>query len=248
MGAAHWIFSNWRLKLKMLSVFALLVLIIYQHQAIQRLTNINTALGAERSRAAEAIAGVVSDLERDNSSQHTDLAPHILTLNTAAILLGAAAPGEGGGGGGEGGGDSGHGEVCPERYRGNIDWPYQYNSWKVEECEYGLEMRELVSLVFTGDTRQQVERVTQSVWRHYPGLPVIIRSPLDLQLEGVVRVREDLSLAEVGEVVRTKYVVVAEDLDYLSNWTSLARAVRLLSNQHWMAVAGAVRNSSGHWR
>ena len=245
MGAVQWIFSNWRLKLKVLSVLSLLATIVYQHQAIQRLENINSALGVERRRAAEAIAGVVSDLERDNSSssQHTALAPHILTLHTATLLLGAGAVGDDDGGGG----DSGHGEVCPERYRGNIG-PYHYNSWEVEDCEYGLEMRELVSLVFTGDTRQQVERVTTSLWRHYPGLPVIIRSHLDLQLEGVVRVREDLSLAEVGEMVGTKYVVVAEDLDYLSNWTSLARAVRLLSSQHWLGVAGAVRNSSGHWR
>ena len=178
MGAVQWILSNWRQKVKVLSVLSLLATIVYQHRAIQRLENINSALGVERRRAAEAIAGVVSDLERDNSSsQHTVLAPHILTLHTATLLLGAGAVvDDGGGGGGGGGGGDGHGEVCPERYRGNIDWPYQYNSWEVEDCEYGLEMRELVSLVFTGDTRQQVERVTTSVWRHYPGLPVIIRN------------------------------------------------------------------------
>ena len=236
--------------MKVMCVTVLLATIVYQHQVIQRLTNVNSALGVERRKAAEAIGGVVTGLQRDNSSHHTDLAPHILTLHTAAVLLGAGAPGDDVGGGGEGDGEPGHGEVCPERYRGNIDWPLQYNSWELEDCQYGRDLRDLVSLVFTGDSREQVERVTSSLWRHYPGLPVITRSHLDLDLTGVVRVRADLSLAEVGEVVRTKYVMVAEDLDYLSNWTSLARAVRLLStsSHHWLAVAGAVRNSSGHWR
>ena len=97
-----------------------------------------------------------------------------------------------------------------------------------------------------------MERVTRSLWQYYPGVPVIIRAAVDLELgeeeEGVVRVRENLSLAEVGGMVRTKYLVLAEDLDYLSNWTSLTRAVRLLGSSSWLAVGGAVRNSSGHWR
>ena len=235
----------------MLAVFALLVVILYQYQLIQSLSNINSALRVERRMAAESIAEVASGLQQKNSSQPADLASHILTLNTAAVLLGGGPAAAGGGvSGSEPGEGEGEGEVCPEKYRGNTDWPLQYNSWQEEDCEYGQEVGQLVSLVFRGETRQQVERVSQSVWRHYPGVPVIIRAPaqLELELEGVVRVREEASLAEVGGLVRTKYVLLAEDLDYLSNWTNLARAVRLLADQSWLGVAGAVRNSSGHWR
>ena len=69
------------------------------------------------------------------------------------------------------------------KYRRDTDWPLQYNSWQKEDCEYGQEVGQLVSLVFRGETRQQVERVSQSVWWHYPRVPVIIRAPARLELE-----------------------------------------------------------------
>ena len=82
----------------MLAVFALLVVILYQYQLIQSLSNINSALRVERRMAAESIAEVASGLQQKNSSQPADLASHILTLNTAAVLLGGGPAAAGGGG------------------------------------------------------------------------------------------------------------------------------------------------------
>ena len=242
----QWTVSHWRLKVKVMFVTFLLVIIIYQHHQIKRARQANIAIGLEKRSAAETIAEVVTGLQQGNSSHGVELAGHILRLDTAALLLG--------GGAGQVGGESG--EVCPEKYTGNTDWPYQYNSWKLEDCNYGQDLRQLVSLVVRADTREQVERVSQSLWSHYPGLPLVVRTSVQVKLPGLLSVGEDVSLAEVAGLVSTKYVVLADDLDYVSNWTNLARAVRLVSagglshtlSHTLLAVGGAVRNSSGHWR
>ena len=79
-------------------------------------------------------------------------------------------------------------DSCPyclrkySKYRRDTDWPLQYNSWQEEDCSYSQEVGQLVSLVFRGETRQQVEKVSQSVCWHYPRVPIIIRAPARLEL------------------------------------------------------------------
>ena len=127
-----------------MTVTLLLAIILSQHQQILRERKANIAISHEKKTAAQTISSVIRGLQQNYSRDGVDLAGHILSLESLALLLG---------GGGDEGGEAGEevGEVCGEKYLGNTaDWPYQYNSWRQEDCQYGQEMKDLVSLVFRG--------------------------------------------------------------------------------------------------
>ena len=185
----QWTVSNWRLKLKFIVVAVLLGMILHQHLELQRLSQANIALGLEKKRAAAAISEVVTGLQQMNSSVGMEVSGHILALDSTAVLLGGSA-----------GGGAGHGssEVCGEKYSGNNDWPLQYNNWKLEDCQHGKQLSQLVSLVMLGGDRDQVERVTQSLWSYYPGVSVVLRTSGQFEVAGVTSVNKDASMAEVA--------------------------------------------------
>ena len=72
--------------------------------------------------------------------------------------------------------------------------------------------------------------MTTSLWSSYPGVPVIVETGLaGLGARAGVRVvssGQDLgSLASLASLVTTEYVLLASDLDYVSNWTNIERGV-----------------------
>ena len=226
-----------------LSVLILVIVILYQRHQLERAANSNQALRVESVIAGKEIADVAAKLKKLHEQKMLDqntaaVGKLTLQLDGSAVLLGA-----------EPAWSFQPGDVCPEVYLGNQFWPYQYNNWGVEECAYGKSVDKLVTLVFRGESREQIERVTRSLWNNYPGVRVIVESDLDIGMKGVHRVGKGKSMADIAAQVDTKYVLIGKDLDYVSNWTNLDRGVRLLSEGGLsvVAVGGAVRNSSGHW-
>ena len=236
--------TNWRNKLTFLSLLLLVMIILYQRNQLQRADNFHKALKVESKIAGDDIADVADKLKQ--LQEQKMLAQNIaavskltLQLDSSAVLLGGRPRSS-----------TRQGDVCAEVYLGNqVDYPYFYKNWVEEKCDYGQSVDKLVTLVFRGESIDQVERVTRSLWDEYAGVRVIVESDLDIHLKGVHSVRKGRTMADIASKVDTKYVLIGKDLDHVSNWTSLARGVRLLSEGGLavVAVGGAVRNTSGHW-
>ena len=130
--------------------------------------------------------------------------------------------------------------VCGERYLGPVDWPHQLRAWTLEDC--GRDIGSLITVVMEADTEEQVmgpgfkikmmnclqvERVTRSLWLSYPGVPVIVETGLaGLGARAGVRVvSSGQDLGSLASLVTTEYVLLASDLDYVSNWTNIERGV-----------------------
>jgi len=235
--------TNWRLKLIVLSIVILLSIIFYQRHLLKKAEYAHYALKVEQSLAGKDIAAVSSRLNQLKEQHLLDkdfatLGKLSLKLDSSAVLLGAD-PIE----------TDVEGDVCPEKYLGNQFWPYQYNNWGVKECNYAKDIARLVTLLFRSESKDHVRRVTDSLWKVYPGVKVLVETDLEYDVNLVQTIRRGQSYADIGRHIRTKYVLVADDLDYVSNWTNLDRGVRLLSEGGLpvLAVGGALRNSSGHW-
>ena len=69
--------------------------------------------------------------------------------------------------------------------------------------------------------------MTTSLWSSYPGVPVIVETELaGLGARAGVRVvSSGQDLGSLASLVTTEYVLLASDLDYVSNWTNIERGV-----------------------
>ena len=188
--------------------------------------------------AARDIEDAVTKMKTSSTKDPVSFGKLTLTLENAATLLGVKEN------------KSYHkGDTCPEVYMGNQFYPYQYNNWEVEKCDYGKNVKELVTIILRCESREGIERVTRSLWNTYPGVKVMVENNLDIDMEGVKSIDKDKTMSDIASIVDTKYVLLGKDMDYVSNWSNIERSVRLLSEGGVpvVAVGGAVRNSSGHW-
>ena len=72
-----------------------------------------------------------------------------------------------------------------------------------------------------------MDQVIKSVWSHYPDTPVIVETDIKLPetSNNVRSVGVGTDLRHIGSMISTKYVMWADDLDYVSNWTNIQRVV-----------------------
>ena len=153
------LYSNWRLKLKIIFVCTLVTIIIYQRHQLNQSHNTRKASDVERKLVADTIVKVSEELKNQiqyaSNSNHTSsndslkLQKQILRLDNAALVLGAPpAPTMD---------TNDTGDVCSERYNGPSDWVTAYNSWIVDNCPgHADHVRKLLTVVFTADTYDQV--------------------------------------------------------------------------------------------
>ena len=150
------LFSNWRLKLQIVFICILLFTIIYQHNQLKEALNVREASNIEMKRAADDITKVSEELKKQlqysrvtkSSNDMVNQQKQILRLDNAAMVLGVSTPDS----------ESKHiGDVCSEKYMGPSDWPFQYNSWIVEDCPgRAKSVSKLLTVIFTADTYEQV--------------------------------------------------------------------------------------------
>ena len=150
------LFSNWRLKLQIVFICILLLTIIYQHNQLKEALNVREASNIEMKRAADDITKVSEELKKQlqysrvtkSSNDMVNQQKQILRLDNAALVLGVSTPDS----------ENKHiGEVCSEKYMGPSDWPFQYNSWIVEDCPgRAKSVSKLLTVIFTADTYEQV--------------------------------------------------------------------------------------------
>ena len=81
-----------------------------------------------------------------------------------------------------------------------------------------------MTLVLRPETREQVDRVRRSVEEHYPGMQIMVET--DSDMPGVKTVKH---ISNIVSMINTKYVLLADDVDYVSNWTNIERAVGIFS-------------------
>ena len=69
--------------------------------------------------------------------------------------------------------------------------------------------------------------MTRSLWSSYPGVPVIVETgQAGLGARAGVRVvSSGQDPGSLASLVTTEYVLLASDLDYVSNWTNIERGV-----------------------
>ena len=167
-------------------------------------------------------------LKQINSENVEMLDQSILYLDNAALLLGHPHDVDG-----DADVEDTDSDVCPEEYLGVVDWPYHYDNWRLatEDCTPGASVSDLVTIIMTADTMSQVDQVTRAVWTLYPSLPVIVEThgkPV-VSSDNVRFVEVGRDLRDIVDMVTTKYVLWAEDLDYVSNWTNIERGVSLIN-------------------
>ena len=148
-------------------------------------------------------------------------------------------------------------EICPEKWLG-LKWPglksapYRYNTWIRENCSYEKPVEDLVTVLVNslGMEEKDIMRLAQSHKESYPKVKLIMGmdSIPEVSIEGVEMVKVENNVwKELLETSETKYVLLGFDLQYITTWINLHRGIRMLG-QGSLAVGGAVRNSTGHWR
>ena len=72
------------------------------------------------------------------------------------------------------------------------------------------------------------------MWDSYGRVEVIVqtKSGIHLTRENVRTVTTDMEMSGVISMVRTKYVMLGGDLDYVNNWTNIERGVSLWDSLH----------------
>ena len=82
-------------------------------------------------------------------------------------------------------------EVCPEIYIGNRlvgdrnTVFYHYSSWQLENCTHvNTSFDKLITIHFSAEDAESIERVTNSLWRFYPGVQVIVEGNLNDSFSG----------------------------------------------------------------
>ena len=161
-------------------------------------------------KAGDKVSEVSAAMKSSNQSRVVE---HILSLDSAALLLGHQPHHVN---------DSGS-DVCGEQYGGPHDYPYQYRSWTLSpRCD--IRPGPMVTLVTRAETRQQVDRLATALATHYPGAQVIVETP-GVEYTGHDNVRTVSPGHNMLDMLTTKYVLIAQDLDYISNWTNVDRAV-----------------------
>ena len=165
------------------------------------------------ARAGDMVRQVNGAMKTSNQSS----VDHILSLDTAALLLGHQPHHVS---------DNGS-DVCGEQYGGPHDWPYQYHSWALSP---GCDIRPgtMLTVVTRAETRQQVDRLATALHTSYPGAQVIVETPGTVEYTGHHNnVRTVAAGHRILDMVSTKYVLIAQDLDFISNWTNVDRAVSI---------------------
>ena len=99
------------------------MIIVYQYLCLRSADLSITALRHESTSAGEKMNSMAAELRREGGPARL-----ALSLEETAARLGAAKKEE----------EGRSREVCPEKYIGNThDFPYHYNTWKLEQCDYG---------------------------------------------------------------------------------------------------------------
>jgi len=218
-----------------LLLFGTLALAFHLHQQLENARASLAAVHVEALEAGKVVSEVASSLRSKGEGEAAQ------RLSGAAVQLGVNAEEE-----------VGKAAVCPEKYLGNKFWPYQFEAWTMEECDYGLSLSQLVTVVVQGHSQGQVTRMVKSLHEAYPGVAAIVETDLNLSqvdLGKGVEIVASTELSIIASRVDTDFVLLAGDLDWGGGWMNLERAIRLLTQGglEVLGVGGGVRNSTGHW-
>ena len=75
----------------------------------------------------------------------------------------------------------------------------------------------------------QIERAARSWHESYKGLHVIVETShevvTEVKAENVKVVRKGETMRDILDLVSTEYILLADDLDVVTNWTNIERGV-----------------------
>ena len=161
--------------------------------------------------------------------------------------------------------------ICPEEYKGTTyGYPFYYKGFEVKTCEYGKPITDLVtiavyikSLRSSDNTGKAVDKFIKSVYRQQPKFNLVIAADVPTQIaEKFTKKFPNLIFKDTfairgwssGKVwnslidaVKTQYVFVARNVEFITNDTRFDRLIRELESLHLAAAGGAFRTPDGHW-
>lgn len=233
--ALKYLTSNWRF----LFTVSLLLICLYEYLEIQHKNSIIISKDKERNKVLETVQSLSSHFQKENAGiplHKRDIS--LLELESAGILVG-------------GGRDTikqREADVCPEEYRGNQDWPYQFHSWVTVPCKFGKKVDDLVTVFLSDST--SLPKTSQGFRDKYPNIRILSDCTSNLKTGSSIDcLGLNPSINYIKKNTKTKYLLYGADLEFANEWVNLERAVRVMSDSELtvFAVGGSSRNLTGHW-
>ncbi|KAL4229673.1 hypothetical protein ACF0H5_010061 [Mactra antiquata] len=154
--------------------------------------------------------------------------------------------------------------VCPETFMGTtFGYPFFYHGFEPTNCTFAKPLWKLVTIVKVFDNEEDVSSVRKfvsSVYNVNVNLSVIVSltskktaNAVKLSFPNLVARTHDAG--NTGNVwnnavneVNTPYVLIARNVEFLTNDSRLERLVREFESLNVVAVSGASRDGNGHWK
>ncbi|XP_023337539.1 uncharacterized protein LOC111708410 [Eurytemora carolleeae] len=222
-----------------LAIVLLTCFSLFQYLENGKLNNVLVAKDKERAQVLQEIHHSADRIRQDILLSGYDRSKSLLKLESAGILVGGTRNMI----------EKREGDVCPEHYKGNQDWPFQFTSWETQICDNKFKIDELVTIyinyigpINTGNLVQQIHSV-------YPGIRIIADCSKDETVYGLDCVDEEPTIDTLAQTISTKYLLYAPDIEHFNSWANLHRSIRVLSDSELavFGVGGSSRNRTGHW-
>lgn len=159
--------------------------------------------------------------------------------------------------------------VCPESFMGTVyGFPYYYKGFERNNCGYDVPIWKLVTIIRYMDPQtnginystNEIHKFLLSVRKTNNDFNVILSvdmSKFSSKLRSMYptvtiidsRVySEGTALNRMIEEVNTPYVLIAKDVEFLTNDMRLERLVREIESLNVSVAGGATRDPNGHWK
>ena len=160
--------------------------------------------------------------------------------------------------------------VCPEEYKGTTyGYPFFYKGFEVKVCDYGKSVTDLLTITayinedmsdnlenavsdFLSSIRKLNSKYQIAIAANIASASVVRFTKLfqNTIIKGKAAIK-GLSAGQIWnnlvETAKTEYVLIARDVEMITNDTRFDRLIRELESMELAAAGGAFRTPNGHW-
>ncbi|XP_045212636.1 uncharacterized protein LOC123563736 isoform X2 [Mercenaria mercenaria] len=159
--------------------------------------------------------------------------------------------------------------ICSESFKGGeFGYPLYYKGFETDSCDYGVPVSSLVTVikyivVKPNDVESkwvELDQLLSSVYATMSNVSTLIAVnaetfPNDLESKypqvSIIQSNdksEGAALNSIIKEVKTPYVLVARNMNTMTNDSRLERLVREIESLNVVAVGGSFRDLKGHWK
>ncbi|XP_045215787.2 uncharacterized protein LOC123566028 isoform X2 [Mercenaria mercenaria] len=159
--------------------------------------------------------------------------------------------------------------ICSETFKGgNFGFPMYYKGFETDSCDYGVSVSSLVTvikyiIVKPNDVESkgiEIDQFLSSLYDTMNNVRTLIavnaatfpnekktKYPLVKIIQSNDK-SEGAALNKLIKEVKTPYVFVARNINFITNDSRLERLVREIESLNVVAAGGSIRDLNGHWK